>query len=232
MADLPILFSTPMVRAILREIERPGTGKTQTRRVITQPFLDGYYEGEIDCTFVPAPASNITPCFRFSAPAVGGGAIRTEVHELRYQVGDRLYVREHWRAWSQYDRISPRDIPAAADVQYVADDPLSPWDSRFRQAMHMPRWASRLTLTVTDVRVQRLQEISPEDCRAEGHPTEWQMSSNREVHDDAARDWFADLWDSINGDRPGLAWKYNPWVAAISFRPHLINIDTYLERNT
>jgi len=235
MADLPIIFSAPMVRAILREIEQPGTGKTQTRRVINpQPFADGYYDGEVDCTPVPAQASNLAAFFRFGARAVGGDAVRTETWEPRYAIGDRLYVREHWRAWSQYDHKSPRDIPAGVDVQYVADDPLSPWDSRFRQAMHMPRWASRLMLIVTDVRVQQLLDISEEDARAEGFADGplgdpipetdigggWTLSSPGGYASAAGH--FQVYWSKLHPDWDGFS---SLWVAAYTFRPILGNID-------
>jgi len=102
--------------------------------------------------------------------------------------------------------------------------------------MHMPRWASRLTLTVRDVRVQRLQDISEADAQAEGclmdpEPDEYGGLMPAEIaHDngigdvgwDSARDWFANLWNTINGPD---AWEANPWVAAISFDVHRGNID-------
>ncbi len=216
MADLPILFSASMVRAILREIEQPGTGKTQTRRLLTS-----------DCDAPPA--------------LVRDGVIRAyDENERPYRwpntkaVGDRLYVREHWRAWSQYDRMSPREIPAGADVQYVADDPLSPWDTRFRQAMHMPRWASRLTLIVTDVRVQQLLDISEEDAQAEGFADGplgdpmpetdigggWTISSPGGYASAAGH--FQVYWTLLHPDWDGFS---SPWVAAYTFRPILGNID-------
>jgi hypothetical protein len=79
----------------------------------------------------------------------------------------------------------------------------------------MPRIASRILLEITDVRVERLHEISADDCRAEGHPTDWSRSPDIKVHNDAARDWYMDLWESINGHG---SWDANPWVWAITFR--------------
>lgn len=118
MADRPILFSAPMVRALL-------TGaKTQTRRLAT---------------------SSLARC----------------------RPGDRLWVREGWAPHSTFDHLPPRDIPKGR-VFYLADRGYSPSGVRGRPSIHMPRWASRLTLHIEDVRVQPLQAISEEDAMAEG----------------------------------------------------------------
>lgn len=211
MSDRPILFSTPMVRAILREIEQPGTGKTQTRRLLTpQP--------QPDVGLIGLYAPRLTAVFGYGTPDADCKI------PLRYMPGDRLYVREAWRAEAAYDDTPPRDIEYdACMVRYEADGAWSGRDAmthagKFRQGMHMPRWASRITLIVTDVRVQRLQEISNEDGFAEGISKDYLES----VH---GPNGFRDLWDSINGDRPGAAWRHNPWVAAYTFRPILGNID-------
>lgn len=217
MADRPIPFSAPMVRALL------DGRKTQTRRVLRPrpEFLGGYGEeadyeewGWIDEDGAPMSVLDVAP----------NGYVR----------GDRLLVREAWRAWVDFDELPPRDIPPGADVQYLADDPLSPWTSRYRHARFMPRWASRLTLTVTDVRVERLRDISEEDALAEGverlagskgpnHFTreitgKWRGSFNAPT----AKEVFADLWNNINGPD---SWDANPWVAAISFDVRRGNID-------
>ncbi len=210
MADLPIPFSAPMVRALLREVRKPGTGKTQTRRLINpQPFADGYFEGKVDCTSVPAQASNLSPFFRFGAAAVGGGAVRTETWEPRYHVGDRLYVREAIEKW---------ESSGVAYVRFLADDRATfhhwpeAWRRRFAPPMHMPKKFSRLTLVVTEVRVEPLQEITWQDAKAEGIEGGYHQSE------------FATLWDSLNADR--APWASNPWVAAYSFTVHHGNIDS------
>src|SRR5690606_25280581 len=91
------------------------------------------------------------------------------------------------------------------------DKPKPEVVGKLRPSIHMPRWASRLTLEVTGIRVERLQNITPADARAEGHPhvpgTERYPQG---VHDEAARDWFMDLWDDINAKR-GHSWESNPW---------------------
>lgn len=196
MTDRPILFSAPMVRAILA-----GT-KTQTRRTLKdQATWDRV--GEAILRRYPQQQSG-----------------------MPYAVGQRLWVREAWRAWSQYDDWPPSRIPACVDVQYAADDPLSPWVSRARSSIHLPRWASRLTLLVTDVKVERLQAISEEDAMAEGCVAHGRGLCT-ENPDDYAGSWsartaFRDLWGGIHGPD---AWARNPFVAVITFRPIRANID-------
>jgi hypothetical protein len=92
----------------------------------------------------------------------------------------------------------------------------------------MPRWASRLTLAVEEIRVERLQSITEDDARAEGAPAwlpgEGPVSEERVRCEDGVwssvsrRDGFSDLWDRINGQRPGAAWADNPWVWVVEFK--------------
>lgn len=242
MADLPITFSAPMVRALLREIDLPFTGKTQTRRGLsnTGPEL-------------------VAPPYRGDGRGLyvqfqGDDGLPMKAQRLRYVVGDRLYVREHWRCSAKHDATAPRDLtPRSMTIAFEAGGSIANqddrddwrpsevsytdahWMGRFRQGVHMPRWASRITLLVTDVRVERLQDCSEADAWAEGcikgDPDDVGGFFPAEEPDpsgigwrgwDNARDWYADLWDQING--PG-AWELNPWVAAYSFRPILGNID-------
>lgn len=229
MADLPITFSGSMVRAILREIETPGTGKTQTRRTMKNI----------------KPVDNGT----FHIHGAGGGAFGITEERIpevgpdyvRIQPGDRLYVREHWWTEARWDAVAPHDLPKAAPI-YPQTEPEPGCAGRFRQAMHMPKWASRITLIVTDVRVERLQDCSDADAIAEGIERKpyghWKCYGDTpapfggaapsvlahgigRVSADPIHS-YATLWDSING--PG-AWAANPWVAAYSFRPVIGNID-------
>jgi hypothetical protein len=110
-----------------------------------------------------------------------------------------------------------------------------------RVSIFMPRWASRLTLTVTDVRVERLQDCSHADAMAEGincytfypsddHPlcdgyTHIYPDDKESVLHPSAKEAYAALWDSINGNRKGASWEANPWVVAISFTAQQRNID-------
>jgi hypothetical protein len=189
MKERPILFSGPMVRAIL-----DGT-KTQTRRIIKSakhPFGHWLIPDEIVKEFLGRTCAIRCP---YGIP------------------GDRIWVRETW--------APERDgtgCPDDTGILYRATDPG--WDNeetglRWRPSIHMPRAASRILLEITDVRVERLQNITPEDCRAEGHPAEPWRSDNQEVHDDAACDWFSDLWIEINGLD---SWNSNPWVWVVSFK--------------
>ncbi len=228
MADKGIIFSAPMVRALL------DGRKTQTRRVIKDrgnppEFCGGRGDGMNDPTVWGWEDHDrgewITldqwPRWRF----------------VPFAPGDRLWVREAWAAHADYDRCKPIGIPSHEDICHAADGPVEPvWIGRNRSPIHMPRWASRLTLIVTDVRVQRLQEISPADAWVEGvgllansaiceSPDCWSEAGRTCAAGacDAPVRTFAALWDSLHGPD---AWDANPWVSAISFRCIYKNIDS------
>ncbi|CAH1661900.1 conserved hypothetical protein [Hyphomicrobiales bacterium] len=211
MADRPILFSAPMVRALLED------SKTQTRR-----FL--------------APWCDEPPAF------VDSGAITAYDEDdspyrwpRTHAIGDRLWVKEAWRAARGLNNKPPRRIPPDADIEYAATAPSYAEigiKGKLRPSIFMPRWASRITLIVSDVRVQWLRDISEEDAIAEG------IFERSAIGDDPMHDtwtwrregWrystpqmaYAALWTEING--PG-AWDANPWVAAYTFTAHRCNID-------
>lgn len=218
MADRPILFSAPMVCALLA-----GT-KTQTRRAIKKPPA-------LDALTVFGPRFLLLPA---------------NADLLSHAVGDRLWVREAHYMTDDGDNEVAVYAADGADVAAHFDQmtdlerryPGCDWSKhrRLRPGIHMPRWASRITLTVTEVRVQRLQDISEEDAWAEGCRLGEPWDSGQgffpaeepspDGHGwlgwDDAREWYSDLWDQING--PG-AWESNPWVAAYSFTVRLGNID-------
>ena len=132
-----------------------------------------------------------------------------------WRVGQRLWVREVF-AYNAGGKETVR--------KYRADMPY--WDEGraylWRSPIHMPRWASRITLTVTNVRVQRVQEISPRDILAEGVDIpEHHRGGLRDPHR-WRQDHFAPLWNSIHGPD---AWDRNDWVAAITFTAEQKNID-------
>lgn len=221
MTDRPILMSTPMVLATLREVEAPGTGKTQTRRILkdapTEPGWILYREADGRMKWVGPNGYPSMPCV------------------LRFAVGDRLWVRETLCIHNGFGKplaFGPqvREGDNARIWSYAADNVESETISRRIPAIHMPRAYSRLTLTVTDVRVQRLQEISEEDCGAEGitkSPDGDWYSAAPETRDPALagysrRGAFYGLWSKING---GESWDANPWIVAVTFRPELRNID-------
>ena len=208
MSDRPIIFSGPMVRAIL------AGRKTQMRRVLKpQPIFDG-------------------SLWHLMAPGFDGGAhgIYDSDAEMlaekniwwRKQLhvpGDRLLVRETLCAKSNDQGL--RWHSYAADGRDVF--PLTEWRKERDSipSIHMPRWASRLTLIVEDVRVQRLQEISEVDAEAEGvEPILVPPDGGGIQHVEG----FRVTWDSLNAKR-GYGWERNPWVVALTFRAIQKNID-------
>lgn len=213
--DRPIIFSALMIRALL------DGRKTQTRRIVKKPAA-------MDALAVFGPSFLLKPGCADLLP---------------YATGDRLWVREAWRTEARYDEMRPADLlppTVAADmgqrvplVSYEADYAEEPNDGcrgRLRPSIHMPRWASRLTLVDVDVRVERLQQISEDDARAEGIGQNagdglwtWAPKGVSVSGWHSARGAFDALWTSINGPD---AWATNPWVCAISFRTIKANIDT------
>jgi hypothetical protein len=194
--ERPILFNGPMVQAILEG------RKTQTRRIVKpQPEL----------------LYGIKPILHLrNAP---------------YQVGQRLWVREGWRWFGRI--VRPGELEGG--FEYRADlsqrkfetfaDPDARWEDfkaaaieeryHWRPSIHMPRWASRITLEVTEVRVQRLQDISEEDAKAEGVAPSFEDSHGIIGSQCFYRYGFSRLWDSINKKSP---WDSNPFVWAVTFR--------------
>jgi hypothetical protein len=229
MRERGILFSVPMVRAL------PDGRKTQTRRVVKFE-----HAGEVDAWSFDAPSG----LWRMGVHGDGGafadyGGIRCPYG----QPGDRLWVRETWglHAYGDFtywnrDSIKGRsadDLRGSWELAYAADAESS-YD-HWRPSIHMPRWASRITLEVTDVRVERLQDISEEDSKAEGLNGVTKDGAlvkygipDRDGwpgDDDDGWPWehwnvdprkaFRHLWLLING---ADSWAANPWVWAISFR--------------
>jgi hypothetical protein len=245
MADRPILFSAPMVRALL------DGRKTQTRRILKpQPTINsaGLLVWDHGADFIQGTPDDI---------AAG----------QRIKFGDRLWVREAWWIATRYSygttpggcdlpppplaarKSDPMHYAADGDPEncanrhygpeglrpgsgaFAAPDPYAVWLKK--PSIHMPRWASRLTLTVTEVRVERLQDISRGDAIAEGLVTvphapglAAEMECNWGFDGDARHgspvSAYAALWDHING--PG-EWQQNPWVAAYTFTVERKNID-------
>lgn len=231
MRERPVIFSAPMVRAIL------DGRKTQTRRVVkTQPEM----------------AQLLTHSGWNAWHDERGRPLRNPYG----QPGVRLWVRETWAevhplqvAEGRYSQGGRAGIPGPPPVDYRtiyrADGEFppiyclggEPWPYRslepferdgiqafvdepiWTPSIHMPRWASRILLEITDVRVGRLQEISEDDALAEGIRP-FGDGNGFHVEDGAfysstAASAFAALWESING--PG-SWEANPWVWAITFR--------------
>jgi hypothetical protein len=202
MKERPILFSGPMVRALL------DGSKTQTRRVC-KPMNSWVRQ---DCREVRMVDGKP---FHFLLDATN------PMEELRspYGIpGDRLWVRETWNT-------SARCLPSIDEPYiYAADlnsDGVKKWAATWRPSIHMPRIASRITLEVTGVRVERLRDISAADCLAEGIPSidtpgAWSEPIPREPNLPAIyKGAFCALWESINGDE---SWEANPWVWVVEFK--------------
>jgi hypothetical protein len=204
MKDRPILFNGAMVRAILA-----GT-KTQTRRPLKHEApdeADGCFSVEIDGVdtfcWVTGEDQDIHPSAKQFACPYG-------------QPGDRLWVREAWKAHTTFDHLPPREIPQT-HVWYLADDGYKA-ESRTRASMHMPRWASRITLEITSVRVERLTSISEVDAIAEGIERRgpgWAWYTDAKTYTMDPRTSYRDLWESINGPE---SWAANPWVWVVEFK--------------
>jgi hypothetical protein len=147
------------------------------------------------------------------------------------QPGDRLWVRETWRPeihdanGGDFEMIGYKETDTNDACMDVLKRDLCEWrkwcskngDAKWYPSIHMPRWASRITLEVTGVRVERVQDLSEADARAEGctHTGIGPLVSADEI--ETARDQFARLWDSIHAAR-GYSWASNPYVWVVEFR--------------
>jgi hypothetical protein len=208
--ELPILFTGPMVRAII------DGQKTQTRRLMKpQPPSVEAVKNNAGIDFGIFEQRSMPGTWAVSGPV---WAVRDLMGiEPRWQCpygvpGDRLWVRETWCPRSNGALIMER-----IQTPFYAADLKSekPHGWRWRPSIHMPRWASRIMLEVTGVRVERLQDISSSDISAEGIAyAEHQASCATECF--ALREAWAALWDGINAKR--APWADNPWVWVVEFQ--------------
>lgn len=221
--ERPILFSAPMVCALLSE------AKTQTRRMVKPPLGPNAHWIAWESVGWKAQGiiADIPEEFR-----TGNGLLTCP-----YGVpGDRLWVRETW--WMrEADGVVVFDADGAISFHETSlayqmgvsnvpcDLPRSTLpDEGFtkRPSIHMPRWASRITLEITDVRVQRLQEISEADAYAEGVTIReaWRIGTSGKnlKQRNEARCEFHELWNSIHPAGSSAGWDANPWVWAITFQ--------------
>ncbi len=199
-AERPILFSAPMVRAILA-----GT-KTMTRRVI-KPQPDRIHDGE--------PYWNIGG-YRAYQVRSAKDILRMGTNNPLVcpygTVGTRLWVRESWAYETDFGTATG-SVLYRADGDHRETERGQPTD-RWRASIFMPRWASRITLEITSVKVERVQDICEEEAVSEGA-----AFCNHGVEHDGRhyRCGFRVLWDSLNDER-GFGWDKNPWVWCVSFR--------------
>lgn len=190
--ERPILFKAEMVRAIL------DGRKTQTRRIVNK--ILGYREFFFDDDRKIIDAQSLL---------TRRGTKYADAETCPYgRHGDRLWVRETFQIVD--------NVVTKPHVFYAADEglPTTQWPeglwnvSQWRPSIFMPRWASRLTLEITGVRVERLQDITDDDCFSEGIAAAGDALGN-------PRAPYRDLWDTINGKR--APWSSNPFVWVISF---------------
>lgn len=239
MKERPILFSAPMVKALLA-----GT-KTQTRRIVgldtlkrsDTPGYDWTWRGQAPIRSIAQQRRHPGGCWQ---DVPDGALLRLCPYGAP---GNQLWVRETWcqASWDAVGEQDPegddgrprgplneaRDLRPfayyrATDVDIVDanDEDKSPWKS----PIFMPRWASRITLAITEVRVQRLHDITEEDARAEGverdtAPCDHTRLSCEEIGclGPTHKATFCQLWCDING---ADSWAANPWVWALTFKRH------------
>jgi len=207
MTDRPIIFSAPMVRALL------DGRKTMTRRKVGPPWA--------------LPTQGVAECWI-----------------AQTFPGDRLWVREAWAMAGDAAGLAVRELTSADGVSMnrfyrgllrhrAGSDAYDESTQAWRPSIHMPRWASRLTLTVTAVKIERLQDISEADAEAEGVACpQFRAAFAQKIGPESYhipvswRGGFANLWSGIYG--PG-SWEANPEVVAIGFTVDRRNIDAGVE---
>jgi hypothetical protein len=207
MKESPILYTTENVKAILEG------RKTQTRKVIK-----------------PQPYMTVDMGKEHLAWIISG--FRTAEEISRYcpygQAVDHLWVRETWMAEKQYDHLKPSDIPQGSMIWFKTDNLTTHiYVGKNRPSIFMPRWVSRITLEITEVRVERVQQISQEDAVEEGvifmggiadnyEDAPWCASLKDQEPYKYPSAAYGRLWDSINGKK--YPWSTNPFVWCISFK--------------
>ncbi|MDH1104793.1 hypothetical protein N5C55_02735 [Pseudomonas otitidis] len=226
MRERPILFAGPMVRAIL------NGEKTVTRRLMKpQPTPSNMGGHSWPCP-IHQTMLHVEQELQNGEGIWGGLADSACPHGAP---GDRLWVRETFATLSagQYEPVKPA-YGYGQEVRFAATDPLADCDVGvrgypWRPSIHMPRWASRILLEITAVRVERLQDISDEQARAEGlrwHSLykQWGGVESHPASRPECPQWrwyedpitaFRQLWESING---AGSWDANPWVWVVEFK--------------
>lgn len=228
MKERPILFSGPMVRAIL------DGRKTVTRRPVRG------FQIPTEDTAIPVgdrhrwcATAQRDPRYGFCVFGATEVECAKELEEFapcpHGRRGERLWVREAWAADAQVDAIAPRDLSHGEPIFYPADGAVRQTgcsmitQGRGRPSIHMPRWACRILLEITDVRVERLQEISEAEIEREGIDLD-ALADGQDRYDmchagsgaegrPTLRTAWRHLWESTGGD-----WAANPWVWVVEFK--------------
>jgi hypothetical protein len=241
MNEHPILFSGPMVNAVMQG------SKTHTRRVMKPQPLS---------TEISVPFSGAKPCVWFHFDANTSAKIdwcrqygRPYIRNRRFlrwnkkpakwgkrevisicpygKLGDILWVKETFRFWLGHDGnfifryraddavVETNMFSSSEDLGYIEDYNTYKEPEEWRSPLFMPLWASRLTLLIIDVGMERLQDITEDDAIAEGIVPVTQRGGGYVAG--SAVNGFRYLWNLMNGKRPGCTWEYNPWVWVIKF---------------
>lgn len=202
MKEHGMIFNAEMVRAIL------DGRKTQTRRIVKGvPSTHDFHGWVMSSTCAKDEGK---ACW-----AIGKSPLLNNPIRLRSpygEVGDRIWVRETWAeagASAPDLKLYRANYPEHVPSHYENVPPVD--EIRWTPSIHMPRWASRIMLEITGVRVERLNSISNESARAEGYPVDREANGG----DIDPWLWFRDLWDGIY---PEQSFKHNPWVWVIEFK--------------
>lgn len=210
MKEHPILFSGEMVRAIL------DGRKTQTRRICKPSSGQKRYVRDSWAGRVPTPSEWNGMAGTAALAVIGNG----DYFYCPYgQPGDRLVMLCTWAAPKKYDKVKPSRLPKNVRIWTLFDGSGKPdWCGRPRPGRFMPKWMrSRMPRAeITEVRVQRVQDISEEGARAEGCEEDRYRSGHEPGTIETAVIAYERLWDRINGKT--FPWASNPWVWAITFR--------------
>jgi len=231
MREKPIPFNAEMVLAVL------AGRKTQTRRIVTVPW------GKRSKTVPYSPYFEEEDGRLFFQDEYGDHHDFEKKWKCPYgNIGDHLWVREPWCVYPKHDHLKPSEIPHPEgigdidnfrnlDICYLST-PINGYNmGRYRSPRFMPHWASRITLEIKNIRVERVQDISAQDCMREGirEVTKDGISKKYCIYDSGdysstpwqnmprtAKGAFKNLWNSINEKR-GLGWDKNPWVWVVEF---------------
>jgi hypothetical protein len=196
MNEKPILFSTPMVQAILEG------RKIQTRRIIKN-------------VWDVMPEKEEGPVFAYKFKFYKGSTTAGDPVKIKcpWEVGMILWVRETWIP--PHHKINPDEMDPLC---YKATNP-NPEKMKWKPSIFMPKKFTRIWLEVTDVRIERIQDITEEDAKSEGikYVYDFHPLGTCEYGRSHASKAFQDLWDSLNKKR-GFGWDINPWVFVINFK--------------
>ena len=224
MKDHPIIFSTNMIKAIL------DGRKTQTRRIVKAPKLhpdygyphwdDAWIDGDENEQYLHIPFS--------------GDAMERTTHRAYCpygQVGDKLWARETWRLSGGPDSnrviykadgetvltyIGAKGLSTSKELEpQFGWQMIEKYGTHYHPSIHMPKWAARIWLEITNIRVERVQDIDAVEAETEGIRRPKRLCPD--MHDEYILFRFQRLWDSLNAKR-GYGWDNNPWVWVIEFK--------------